>query len=122
MAMPFYVIPFNQKDMQENRDVYFNVYLELALLVTAHELEEKPHRLKDTIHADVRVYRGARSSTITEYDNYVEVYFLNEGAMRIFKDREALYGEVWGVLKIVAGDELPKEVDIKWQKPYLPLT
>lgn len=88
MATNFYVIPFTNKDVEENRDVYFNIQLELALLVTAHELEEKPYRKSEAILTDVRVYKRTESLSRTEYNSYAEVYFLNNGAMRILKDRE----------------------------------
>lgn len=113
----YFVVPFTYEDVQENRDVDFNIEIELALAGTEQELRKDPRLKGEALEADVRFYRRTVSSPgIAEYDQYSEVIFLNETAMRICRDR----GMTANVLKIMPEEELPEGLGIQCRKPYLP--
>ena len=113
----YFVVPFTYEDVQENRDVDFNIEIELALAGTEQEIRKDPQRRREALEAVVRFYRRTMSSpNIAEYEQYSEVIFLNEAAMRICNDR----GMSVNVLKVIPEEELPKELGVQFQKPYLP--
>lgn len=113
----YFVVPFTYKDVQENRDLNFNLEIELALVRSDQELRKDPRRKREALEAEVRFYRRTASSPgIAAYDRYSEVLFLNEAAMRICRDR----GIAVNVLNIMAEEELPDGLGIQCRKPYLP--
>jgi hypothetical protein len=115
----YFVVPFTYEDVQENRDVDFNVLIELALIGTEQKLRKDPSLECHAISVDVRFYRRSISSpTASEYDQYSEVIFMNEGGMRIVQDHKMTAN----VLKVIAAEDLPKGLAIQWQKMYLPLS
>jgi hypothetical protein len=114
----YFVVPFTYEDVQENKDVDFNVLIELALIGTEQKLRKDPGLECHAIPVDVRFYRRSISSpTASEYDQYSEVIFMNEGDMRIFQDHKMTAN----VLKVIAAEDLPEGLAIQWQKVYLPL-
>lgn len=113
----YFVVPFTYAQVQENRDVDFNIEIELALVETERALREEPRLKVEALAADLRFYRrSVACPDIAEYDQYSEVIFLNEGAMRICHDR----GMAVDVLKIVPEEELPAGLGVQCRKPYLP--
>lgn len=114
----YFVIPFTYEDVQENKDIDFNLQIELALIGTEQKLRKDPHLEQHAIPVDVRFYRRSTSLLIVpEYEQYSEVIFMNNAAMRIFQD----YKMSVNVLKVIDSDDLPESLAVQWEKLYLPL-
>lgn len=113
----YYVIEFTREDIDENLDIWFNISFEGVLLDTKERLLSDPLREHEAIHVDVRLYRDSVSlPTIAEFETYSQVYFLNDGAMRLCRNA-ALDIKV---LKTVSEEYLPGGLIICFQGPYLP--
>jgi hypothetical protein len=109
------VTPFTSEDLDQYRDVWFFLTLEMAAEETRQRLQSEPSRESEVVHMDVRRYRRSKAlPAIAEYERYSQVYFLNDVALKVCRDKALDIG----VLKVIPKDELPEGLFV-FQGPYL---
>jgi hypothetical protein len=111
----YFVIPFTSEDLDQYRDVWFILALEMAVEETRRRLQSDPSRESEVVHMDVRRYRRSTAlPAIDEYERYSQVYFLNDVALKVCRDSAIDID----VLKVIPKDELPDGLFL-FQGPYL---
>jgi hypothetical protein len=105
----YYVVPI----IQGNKDLTYAHLIrtgKAALIESLGRIKSRPFLLLKAISVEVYTYNYKKSADqIAEYAEFPYVCFINEGAMRMYRDK----GMSLNVQKVVPADELPKGMQLK---------